>query len=347
MKLSDREWREFYITDVFEINPGKRLTKKEMTAGDMPFVGATESNNGITNYVANVNNSMDSNVLGVNYNGSVVETFYHPYKCIFSDDVKRFSLKDIHGNKYVYLFFKSIILKQKPKYTYGYKFNENRMKRQLIMVPVDKNKEPDYVFMESYIKHLLNASIGRYRDFVKDNISRLKKKDIVSLEEKEWEEFCIEELFNVSIGKNVDGNKVDKEFGKTAYITRKESNNGLDGFIDNDVQKLNSKFPVITIGNETAQPFVQNYPFYTGTKVNILEPIDDVSDKVLQFIATSLQQHKTKYNYSYTINSTRLKKQKILLPVNDNKKPDYEYMEQYISNLMIDKYEDYLSYQNQ
>ena len=34
--------------------------------------------NGITNFVSNSNDSLDSNVLGVNYNGSIVENFYHP-----------------------------------------------------------------------------------------------------------------------------------------------------------------------------------------------------------------------------------------------------------------------------
>ena len=45
-----------------------------------------------------------SNVLGVNYNRSVVENFYHPYKAIFSDDVKRLSLKEVEGNEFLYLF---------------------------------------------------------------------------------------------------------------------------------------------------------------------------------------------------------------------------------------------------
>ena len=67
-----------------------------------------------TNYVSNTNNSQDKNVLGVNYNGNgMVISFYHPYECIFSDDVKRFHLKEIADNMYVYLFMKAVILQQK------------------------------------------------------------------------------------------------------------------------------------------------------------------------------------------------------------------------------------------
>lgn len=160
--LDRKCWKEFNIDDLFYIESGKRLTKKNMIKGEIPFIGSTDSNNGITNFVSNVNESLDSNVLGVNYNGSVCESFYHSYKCIFSDDVKRFKLKNIKGNKYVYLFFKTIILNQKNKYTYAYKFNSNRMKRQRIMVPVTNNLEPDYEYMEQYIKNLMISKYEQY-----------------------------------------------------------------------------------------------------------------------------------------------------------------------------------------
>lgn len=107
------KWKAFYINEVFTISAGKRLTKSDMDNGNIPFIGATDSNNGITNWIATPNVSFDRNVLGVNYNGSVVESFYHAYGCVFSDDVKRLHLKNHNDNKYVLLFLKTIILQQK------------------------------------------------------------------------------------------------------------------------------------------------------------------------------------------------------------------------------------------
>ena len=137
--LNQKEWKEFYLRDIFTIRPGKRLTKSNMKSGTTPFIGASDSNNGVTVFVSNTNVSEDSNVLGVNYNGSVVENFYHPYTCIFSDDVKRFALREHNGNKYIYLFMKTVILQQKSKYAYGYKFNEERMQKQMILLPTTAN----------------------------------------------------------------------------------------------------------------------------------------------------------------------------------------------------------------
>lgn len=164
----NKEWQDFYISKIFEIKAGKRLTKAHMKSGNIPFIGATDSNNGITNFVSNENTSTDKGVLGVNYNGSVVETFYHPYKCTFSDDVKRFSTKEIKGNKYIYLFLKNAILKQKCKYMYGYKFNENRMVKQKIMLPVNSKNEPDYEFMHNYMLYLEQKKILEYLEYINE-----------------------------------------------------------------------------------------------------------------------------------------------------------------------------------
>lgn len=150
------------MEDIFHINAGKRLTKLEMKKGKTPFIGASDSNNGITAYVVNTNSSLDSNLLGVNYNGSVVENFYHPYKALFSDDVKKLSFKHINGNEFLYLFAKSVILQQKSKYQYAYKFNEGRMLRQKILLPVNKQGAPDYVYMENYMKHLGYQKLNAY-----------------------------------------------------------------------------------------------------------------------------------------------------------------------------------------
>ena len=152
-KVCEISWKDFWIEDVCEIKSGIRLTKANQEIGLRPFVGASDSDNGVTAFVSNTNKSLDANVLGVNYNGSVVENFYHPYEAIFSDDVKRLKWKDeLYGNKYTYLFLKQMILSQKIKYAYGYKFNGERMKRQKIMLPVTNTGLPDYDYMTSYMQ---------------------------------------------------------------------------------------------------------------------------------------------------------------------------------------------------
>lgn len=62
---------------------------------------------------------------------------------------------------------KTIILQQRSKFLYAYKFNEKRMKAQTIMLPTDSNGNPDYAYMENYIKNLMAQKYTEYLNFKK------------------------------------------------------------------------------------------------------------------------------------------------------------------------------------
>ena len=161
-KLSNNQWEEFTIQDICNIYSGIRLTKQDMQKGDIPFIGASDSNNGITAFIANKNASLDKDVLGVNYNGSIVENFYHPYECLFSDDVKRLKIKSENAGKYAYLFLKTMILKQKSKYQYGYKFNTTSMVKQKILLPINNESQPDWTNIERFMLRIELEKIIHY-----------------------------------------------------------------------------------------------------------------------------------------------------------------------------------------
>ena len=164
-KMKDISWKEFSLNEICNIKSGVRLVARDMKEGNTPFVGATDSGNGLTKFISNTNASIDSNVLGVNYNGNGVAIgFYHPYKALFSDDVKRVKIKDNEGNKYVYLFLKASILKQKDKYQYGYKFSGERMNRQKVMLPSTPTGCPDYKYMERYMRRQEMLLLNKYMD---------------------------------------------------------------------------------------------------------------------------------------------------------------------------------------
>lgn len=165
--LKSREWLSFRIDSIFNILPGKRLVAADSTPGDRPFIGALDNSNGVARFVSDENESLDKNVLGVNYNGNgMVIGFYHPYECIFSDDVKRFHLKDWEDNPYVLLFMKTAILMQKHKFGYLYKFNADRMAHTSIMLPVTGAGEPDYDFMEQFGRKMMQLKYRQYLSFI-------------------------------------------------------------------------------------------------------------------------------------------------------------------------------------
>lgn len=162
--IHEMRWEPFLIADIFDILPGKRLVAADSTPGNRPFIGALDNSNGVARFVSDTNISLDKNVLGVNYNGNgMVIGFYHPYECIFSDDVKRFHLKHHEDNAFVLLFMKVAILQQKSKFGYLYKFNAERMANTRIMLPVTDDGAPDYEYMEQYAKNLM---IRKYKQYL-------------------------------------------------------------------------------------------------------------------------------------------------------------------------------------
>lgn len=349
IELKDKKWEEFEINAIFTVKSGKRLTKTEMVKGITPFIGATESNNGITEFISNTNISEDSNVLGVNYNGSVVENFYHPYKAIFSDDVKRLSFKKMEGNKYLFLFVKNQILKQKVKYQYGYKFNGTRMNRQKLLLPSTPEGEPDYAFMEAYMKQKEKRKLEQYREYISQHLEKIK--DYISVEplvKKDWGKFEIGNLFNISQGKSKGLNHLTKENTGINYLGATNLKNGV-------LCQVKEIPELVHDGNCIA--FIRNGEGSMGFSVYKAEPFIATSDISVGynlklnrfngvFITTVADKVRGKYNFGYKRSSQRLSKENLLLPQTKDLEPDYIYMENYMKKLEYEKLRQYLNYQN-
>ena len=337
--MTERTWQAFFIEEIFDILPGKRLTKAEMIPGDTPFIGASDSNNGVTAFVGNDNESADENFLSVSYNGSVCECFYHPYRCLCSDDVKRFHLKNRAGNKYVYLFLANCIRQQKDKYNYGYKFNEMRMRRQKIMLPVTAEGAPDYDFMESYMRAKEEKILQRYRDFV----SIADAAQVPPLKEKVWRAFFIGEIFDViQRGKRLK--TADHLQGDKPYVSSSAQNNGVDNFIGND-KNVRTFEDCLTIANSgsVGKTFYHEYEFIASDHVTALSS-PRLNKYHYLFLAAQLNKLSEKYSFNREITDARIRRERLMLPVNDAGEPDFEYMEAFVKNKMAAQYRKYLEY---
>lgn len=329
--LREREWESFFLEDICEIYAGTRLTKENMLPGHIPFVGATSSNNGVTAYVSNMNSSYKSGVLGVNYNGSVVENFYHPYGALFSDDVKQLRIKGKARTKYAYLFLKTMILQQKMKYAYGYKFNERRMRRQLIMLPTNELGEPDWQFMESYMRERENLLVDRYQTYIKNEISALEESrgGALSVADLEWRQFKITDIFSmIKRGKRLKrANHVE---GDTPYISSTAQKNGIDGYCGN-LQGVRSYSKCLTLANSgsVGSCFYHPYQFIASDHVTALKSKE--TDKyTCLFLATLFLRLGEKYSFNREISDRRLRRETTILPVDERGNIAWSSMSDYI-----------------
>jgi hypothetical protein len=158
--LNKIEWGEFFIEEIAQIISGRDIYETERKKGNIPYVSATANNNGIGYFVGNSNETLEENCLSVNRNGSVGYSFYHQYKALFSNDCRKLRLEN--KSPFVGKFISRIITGQKDKYGYGYKMGTGRIKRQKILLPIDKKGLPDYDYMENYIKKLEHEKLTKY-----------------------------------------------------------------------------------------------------------------------------------------------------------------------------------------
>lgn len=160
-----KEWKDFFIEDIATISSGKDIYERERIIGYTPYITSTAQNNGIGYFISNNNETIESNCLSVNRNGSVGYCFYHPYQALYSNDCRK--LKLTNTSLYIGLFIANVITFQKEKYGYGYKMGTGRLKKQRIMLPITTDGEPDYEYMEDYMKYLEQQKLLEYLDYIK------------------------------------------------------------------------------------------------------------------------------------------------------------------------------------
>lgn len=150
ISLKEKEWKEFWLEDIATIESGVDIYERERIEGLSPYITATAQNNGIGYFVANTNKSLAKQCISVNRNGSVGYAFYHDYPALYGNDTRKLTPK--YNNRYVSLFLTHIITRQKDKYGYGYKMGTARLRRQKILLPIDKTGSPDYQYMKEYMQ---------------------------------------------------------------------------------------------------------------------------------------------------------------------------------------------------
>jgi hypothetical protein len=170
-KLSDKDWKDFFITDLFtdEIQRGKRLIKEHQVSGKMPYISSSAMNNGVDAFIGNKEKVRKfCNCLSLANSGSVGSCFFEPFEFIASDHITH--LKNDAYDKYAYLFMVTMLNRLSAKYNFNREINDVRISREKIMLPIMEtdNQKPDIEYMRQYIKNLIKGKRQIYTAFYKE-----------------------------------------------------------------------------------------------------------------------------------------------------------------------------------
>lgn len=150
MYLNIDNWKEFKLTNIFNYQRGTRLVVAERIPGEVPLITAGFKNQGVAEFI-NENDKMAlcSNCITIDMFGNV---FYKDSEFFCDDNIIAISPKKTILNKYSALFLLNIFKRITCHFDYGRQYRLKHFQSQSIKLPADKNGEPDWVFMEKYIK---------------------------------------------------------------------------------------------------------------------------------------------------------------------------------------------------
>ncbi len=151
-------WKEFHVKDVFNVKTGNYIPARDLEDGDIPRITAKSVNNGIGLYIAeNEKAKIHNNAITASFLGNY---FYHDYD--FTVDMKIHVLKPKKHvlNRYTGLFITTVLNKNLGTFSYGNQLSSSDIKAKIIKLPVDKNDEVNWSYMENYMINKFNDKIA-------------------------------------------------------------------------------------------------------------------------------------------------------------------------------------------
>lgn len=343
LKLTDVEWGEFKVKDIFEVTNSKPYHKNNLkiTKKGIPYITRTSFNNGLEEIVENINvHKNPKNTISLGAENA--DFFYQSVEYITGNKMYIIQNDNISKNVGIFLVqsFRNSI--KDCGFGYGKGLTGTRFKERIVMLPMDSQGQPNWQFMEDYIKQEQKQQVQKIIDYYERKLVELAG-DVVGLDKVEWKTFRFTEVFqDIQRGKRLT--KANQTDGPKPYISSTSENNGVDAFIGNEtgVRKFED---VLTLANSgsVGSTFYQQFEFVASDHVTALKS-ENADKYAYLFLSTVVKRLEEKYSFNREINDTRIKREKVILPADENGNPNFQYMSDFVKKLELDKVQEVLEY---
>ena len=330
MRLNVEAWKPFKINEIFEVKYGINMELNACTIADdddddaVNFVARTESNNGVSAKAKPVDGKdpQPAGIITCAGGGSVLSTFLQEEPFYSGRDL--YLLIPLQPmSKLAKLFCITVIKANKYRYSYGRQANVTLPFLEL-MLPVDSEGNPDFLYMEAYMKTL------NHKPLATSNQGGCGSR---TLGVESWKEFVVGDYFEVKKGKRLTSE--DQTEGNTLYIGAIDSNNGVANKIGQEPIHEGNTIS-LSYNGSVGEAFYQPEPFWATDDVNVLyfrpENGGQFNKYIALFVCAVLRQEKYRYSYGRKWVLENMKTTVIKLPAK-GEKPDWAFMESYMKSL--------------
>ena len=309
------------MKDLFDVRYGLNLelNKFEIVSRNekdcVNFVSRSAYNNGITAIVKRVKGiePQPAGTITVAGGGSSVLSAFVQEMPFYSGRDLYVLYPKVEMNKYELLFYSYCINLNKYRYSFGRQANKT-----LKDIEIVKNV-PEWVYE-------LN---------LKPKYLSLPEKQHIDLNEKNWKEFRIGNLFRL-----INGIKYPKEYrkkGDLPLISTTSTDNGVSDLIEKRSPSYKNILTVAYSGS-VGEIFYHEKEVFVGETVFAMIPLFQLNKYNGLFICTIIRNHNKRYNYGRKIIGSKYLDDVIKLPVTEDGKPDFSFMEMYVKQLHYSEY---------
>lgn len=183
-KLNDRKWKKFKAfgeDGLFSIaTTSSSVDSIRLIASDnegFPYVTRSDKNNGIARFVAEENKG----AYGYDRAGTITigldtqTAFWQPCDYVTGQNIQVISSERL--NRHIAQFLIPLFKKQmNAKFNWGGNgATLTRMKTLEILLPIDSSGEPDWNFMEDYIREREAIQLSRLKTFLNKQIAEIER----------------------------------------------------------------------------------------------------------------------------------------------------------------------------
>lgn len=320
-QIDTSKWGNFKVGDLFETFHGERLKKSDRIEGSTPFVTAGSENQGVADYI--VTEKKYFNAITIDMFGNC---FYHD-GTLFGDDNIYFLISN-NISKYSKLFIATIINSTlKEKYSFSHQFRQKDLDTLTINLPSTPDNFPDWQYMENYMKEITKLATKR--------VEKLKEeKTKYKIDTKDWGKFRVGDLFTVYLGDYNNPKFLTEDENGIPLVSATAINNGISGYYKKtpDLKVITKN--KITWGKQCPYFYYQTTDFITGQGTYYLD-VSALSFYTSLFICAVLNNEiSQKYDYNNCLIGKKLSEEIILLPITTKGSPDWQFMEDYMENIM-------------
>lgn len=372
--IDTSSWKEFRLDDILQkvdtvkiplkkgecpVNPTETYT--------IPARTATTSNHGLGCYVPAELCTVLKNKISVSANGDFC-AFWHDSDFTILQDSYALEGKGFELTEKIALFLISTMMHSfSSKYNWNNKSGWEKLKNDVIQLPVKETEEIDWEYMQERIteleqeriteleQYLVTTGLNDY-ELTDEDIETLSLSGFGNYEERDSEdavkvckEFKVIDIANVEYGNKFDKNKMTSTNPTINFVSRTATNNGISDFVDNNgTTPYQAGLITLALGGSIGSCFLQEAPFYTGQNVGVIDLGDiDIHAKIYFTEALGNKCKKSFNAFGNEINKHLKTDLSVSLPIQtdinnnpiidseckyhpDGYIPDWDFMESYI-----------------